>query len=61
VASVQIVRPSETPRIVKRPARRPPTSALRVVIAVSGPGATAISAEMARKAPTFVITCWNLD
>jgi hypothetical protein len=31
------------------------------VIAVSGPGATASRAEMARNAPTFVITRLSLD
>jgi hypothetical protein len=38
-----------TPIAVKTPARRPPSSVLRIVSAVSGPGVAMTTAETARK------------
>src|SRR4029453_4452705 len=50
VARAQIARPVETPSAVARPAARPPSRALRTVMAVSGPGVQITSAAMPTKA-----------
>src|SRR5262245_15895406 len=41
-----MARPVETPSAVDRPAERPPSRALRMVMAVSGPGVQITSAAM---------------
>ena len=48
-ATVQIVSPIATPTEASTPERWPPTSAFFVTIAVSGPGITIRSTEIARK------------
>ena len=50
VASAQIACPVAIPSAVKMPPARPPSSVLRTVTAVSGPGVTMTSTEMPRKA-----------
>ena len=49
-ASVHTAWPVETPSAVSTPARRPPSSVLRIVSAVSWPGVTITSAETPRNA-----------
>ena len=53
-ASVHTACPDETPSAVKIPARRPPSSELRIVSAVSGPGVTITIADTPRKAASSV-------
>jgi hypothetical protein len=49
-ASAQTESPVATPSAVNAPPRKPPAMALRIVIAVSGPGVTITRMEMPRKA-----------
>lgn len=53
VASAQTAWPVATPSAVKTPLRRPPTSVLLIVSAVSGPGVTITSKDTARKAASI--------
>jgi hypothetical protein len=46
VASAQIACPAATPSAVRTPPRRPPSSVLRMVSAVSGPGVAMTRIEM---------------
>src|SRR4051812_14536611 len=48
VQIAQVACPAATPTAVRKPLRRPPRSALRIVSAVSGPGVTITTAETAR-------------
>jgi hypothetical protein len=64
-AAVHTASPRATPAAVATPAARPPSSALRTVSAVSGPGVTmtrAATPTKAQSAPTYVavplIDCW---
>jgi hypothetical protein len=45
--------PAETPSAVRIPARRPPSSELRIVSAVSCPGVTMTTIEMAANAASI--------
>jgi hypothetical protein len=55
-ASAQSAWPADTPSAVKSAARRPPSSAFRIVSAVSWPGVTITSAEIPRNAAACAIT-----
>jgi hypothetical protein len=64
-ASVQVARPIVTPAAVATPQARPPSSTLRTVSAVSGPGVTitrAATPANASTAPIYIdvplIDCW---
>src|SRR5215831_16907968 len=62
VASAQIACPVATPSAVAMPPARPPSSALRIVIAVSGPGVTITRIEMPRNARNdSIIVSLRLD
>src|ERR1700682_1141387 len=56
VARAQVTWPVETPMAVNTPLLRPPSSVLRMVNAVSGPGVTMTSAETAVKAARSTIS-----
>ena len=56
VATDHVAWPSATPTAVATPAGRPPTSVLRMVSAVSGPGDMMTKSETPRKAAKLMPT-----